>query len=74
MLSLRAELGDPAEVGDTEGSELITKPIDPRASRAKRRGGAEVLRGYRYSFYIYIYIYCWLAAGVFLPHLLPVDA
>lgn len=45
LVSLRAELRDAAEVGDTEGSELITKAIDPRASRAKRRGGADVLRG-----------------------------
>lgn len=45
LVSLRGELRDAAEVGDTEGSELITKPIDPRASRAKRRGGADVLRG-----------------------------
>lgn len=45
LLSLRAELRDAAEVEDSDGGELITKPIDPRASRAKRRGGTDVLRG-----------------------------
>lgn len=45
LLSLRAELRDAAEVGGTEGSELITKPIDPPAGRAKRRGGTDALRG-----------------------------
>lgn len=46
LWSLRAELRDaPEVVGDPEGSELLTKPIDPRATRAKRRGGADVLRG-----------------------------
>lgn len=45
LLSLRAELRDAAEAEDTDGSELITKPIDLRASRAKRRGGTDVLRG-----------------------------
>lgn len=45
LLSLRAELRDAPEVGDTEGSELVPNPIDLRASRAKRRGGADVLRG-----------------------------
>lgn len=45
LLSLRAELRDAAEVGDAADSELMTKPIDSRASRAKRRGGTDVLRG-----------------------------
>uniref|UniRef100_A0A3Q4C0E7 Uncharacterized protein n=1 Tax=Mola mola TaxID=94237 RepID=A0A3Q4C0E7_MOLML len=45
LLSLRAQLGDSAEVGDTGDSELVTKPIDSRASRAKRKGGSDVLRG-----------------------------
>lgn len=45
LLSLRAELREAAEAGDPEASELVTKAMDPRASRAKRRGGADVLRG-----------------------------
>lgn len=45
LLSLRAELRGAAEVGGTADSELMTKPIDSRASRAKRRGGTDVLRG-----------------------------
>lgn len=45
LLSLCTELGRTVEVGDTGDSELITKPTDSRASRAKRRGGTDVLRG-----------------------------
>lgn len=45
LLSLRAQLGHSAEVGDTGDSELVTKPVDSRASRAKRKGGSDVLRG-----------------------------
>lgn len=45
LLSVCAELGDAAEVGDTGDSELMNKPTDTRASRAKRRGGTEALRG-----------------------------
>uniref|UniRef100_A0A3Q3EIF5 Fibrillin-1 n=1 Tax=Labrus bergylta TaxID=56723 RepID=A0A3Q3EIF5_9LABR len=45
LLSLCAELGDFAEVLETGDSELVTKQTDSRASRAKRRGGSDVLRG-----------------------------
>lgn len=45
LLSVCTELGDTAEVGDTGDSELMNKPTDSRASRAKRRGGTDVLRG-----------------------------
>ncbi|KAG8001253.1 Fibrillin-1 [Nibea albiflora] len=45
LLSLCVELRDAAEVVDTGDSELMTKPTDSRASRAKRRGGTDVLRG-----------------------------
>lgn len=45
LLSLCTEPGRTAEVGDTVDSELDTKPTDSRASRAKRRGGSDVLRG-----------------------------
>lgn len=45
LLSLCVELGDAAEVVDTGDSELVTKQTDSRASRAKRRGGTDVLRG-----------------------------
>ncbi|XP_034735795.1 fibrillin-1 isoform X2 [Etheostoma cragini] len=43
LMSLCAELGDAAEVVDTEDSEPMTKQTG--ASRAKRRGGSDVLRG-----------------------------
>lgn len=42
---LCVQLGHFAEVGDTGDSELMARPTDSRASRAKRRGGTEVLRG-----------------------------
>ncbi|KAF0043033.1 hypothetical protein F2P81_004370 [Scophthalmus maximus] len=45
LLSLCAELRGAAEVADTGDSELVTKQTDSRASRAKRRGGSDVLRG-----------------------------
>lgn len=45
LLSLCAELGDAAEVEDVRDTELVTKPTDSRANRAKRRGGSDVLRG-----------------------------
>lgn len=45
LLSLCAELGGAAEVVETGDSELVTKQTDSRASRAKRRGGSDVLRG-----------------------------
>lgn len=45
LLSLCAEAKDAAEVADTEITELATKQTDTRASRAKRRGGTDVLRG-----------------------------
>lgn len=45
LLSLCPELRDAAEMVDTGDSELMTKPTDSRASRAKRRGGTDVLRG-----------------------------
>ncbi|XP_049927129.1 fibrillin-1 isoform X2 [Epinephelus moara] len=45
LLSLCAELGGAAEVVETGDSELGTKQTDSRASRAKRRGGSDVLRG-----------------------------
>ena len=38
-------LGAAAEVVDTGDLELVTKQSDSRASRAKRRGGSDVLRG-----------------------------
>lgn len=46
LLSLCAELRDAAEVVvDTGDTEVVTKQTDTRASRAKRRGGTDVLRG-----------------------------
>lgn len=45
LLSLCAEAKDAAEVADAEITELATKQTDTRASRAKRRGGTDVLRG-----------------------------
>lgn len=45
LLSLCAELGHAAEVEETGDSELVTRPTDSRANRAKRRGGTDVLRG-----------------------------
>ncbi|XP_069561799.1 fibrillin-1 [Brachyistius frenatus] len=45
LLSLGARLGDAVEVVDTGDSEMVTKQTDTRASRAKRRGGTDVLRG-----------------------------
>lgn len=46
LLSLCAEFGDAAaELVDAGDSELVTKQTDSRASRAKRRGGTDVLRG-----------------------------
>lgn len=44
-LSLCAEHGDAAELVDSEVTEVSTKQSDPRANRAKRRGGTDVLRG-----------------------------
>lgn len=41
VLSLSAEAGEGTATGDSE----TAKPTEPRASRAKRRGGSEVLRG-----------------------------
>lgn len=45
LLSLCAELGDAAEVLETEDSGTMSKQTDSRATRAKRRGGSDVLRG-----------------------------
>lgn len=45
LLSVCSALGDAVEVVDTGDSELMTKQADSRASRAKRRGGTDVLRG-----------------------------
>lgn len=45
LLSLCAEAKDAAVVTDTEITEVATKQTDTRASRAKRRGGTDVLRG-----------------------------
>ncbi|KAM9409241.1 fibrillin-1 isoform 1-T1 [Pholidichthys leucotaenia] len=47
LLSLCAELRDAAEVVsvDIEETEPVTNQADTRASRAKRRGGSDVLRG-----------------------------
>ncbi|XP_062418004.1 fibrillin-1 [Pungitius pungitius] len=45
LLSLCTGLGDAAEAADTEDSGTMGKQSDPRGSRAKRRGGSDVLRG-----------------------------
>lgn len=44
-LSLSARLGDAAEAPETGDGELVTRQTESRASRAKRRGGSDVLRG-----------------------------
>lgn len=44
-LSLCARLGDAAEAPETGDGELVTRQTESRASRAKRRGGSDVLRG-----------------------------
>lgn len=45
LLSLCVELRDATELEDNGDTELVTKPTDSRANRAKRRGGTDVLRG-----------------------------
>lgn len=45
LLSLHGGLGDSAEMVDTGTNDLVTKQTDTRATRAKRRGGTDVLRG-----------------------------
>jgi len=45
LLSIFVGLGAAAEVVETGASEVVTKQTDSRASRAKRRGGTDVLRG-----------------------------
>lgn len=46
LFLLCVQLSKPAEVADTGESEPLTRPTDSRgSSRAKRRGGTEVLRG-----------------------------
>lgn len=45
LLSLCVHLEDAAEAVDSGDSELLTRQTDSRASRAKRRGGTDVLRG-----------------------------
>lgn len=45
LLSLRVELGRGEEALPAAGTELVAKHSDPRASRAKRRGSSDVLRG-----------------------------
>lgn len=46
LLSMCAEPGDAAEPEDAGSDrELVTKSSDSRASRAKRRGGTDALRG-----------------------------
>lgn len=45
LMALCAEFGDSVEVVETGDNELVTKQTDSRASRAKRRGGTDVLRG-----------------------------